>query len=300
MILVDLSQIFFSNLMVQLNMKAFNQQVDDGFLRHLVLNSLRSFKGKFGNTHKKMVICVDSHTATNWRKNIFPYYKANRQKNRDKQSPVDWEKVFTTFDNIVKELQDNFPYPVVQIPGAEADDVIGTLVAKYSGSEPILIVSGDKDFIQLQNHPNVSQYDPIHKKDIKELYPKRYLEEHIIRGDAGDGIPNFLSADDVLVTTGKRQTKLYQKKVNEWLNLDINTYGTATMQRNYDRNRQLIDLSYVPKDIQEQIVKEYEKELVRNDTYFTGMQRRSILNYLVENRLQNLMENMQDFYIGEK
>ena len=61
------------------------------------------------------------------------------------------------------------PYKFLEVYGAEADDIIGTLCATIS--EEIMIISGDKDFIQLQKFPNVKQVCPITKKTVNGANP---------------------------------------------------------------------------------------------------------------------------------
>ena len=81
-----------------------------------------------------------------------------------------------------------------------------------------MVLSGDKDFIQLQKYPFVSQYNPIQKKFMSGIDPKQYILEHVIKGDRSDGIPNFLSDDDTFVKN-KRQRPLSKK---EYCQVDYN------------------------------------------------------------------------------
>jgi len=250
----------------------------------MVLNALRSYKQKFGDEYGEMIIACDNRNY--WRKQVFPYYKANRKKNIE-NSELNWQSIFECMGKIKAELKEYFPYRVIDIESAEADDIIATLVKEHSDFNPedILILSGDKDFIQLHVHDNVRQYDPVRKKFITHTNPKLYLLEHILRGDAGDGVPNVLSADDTFVV-GSRQKPLTQKKIDAILqsgqeNLD------ETTRRNYHRNRQLIDLSYVPEDISKKVMESYEAQ--------TSKGRDKMFNYFIANKLRNLMENINEF-----
>ena len=92
----------------------------------------------------------------------------------------------------------------MDVEGAEADDIIGTLVPRHIMSENILIISSDGDFPQLQMYNGrssftVKQYNPSQKKFIISENPLQELKEKIIRGDKGDGIPNVLSSSDCFV-----------------------------------------------------------------------------------------------------
>jgi hypothetical protein len=283
MIIVDLNQVMLSNLMMQLGNHT-NAQLEENMVRHMVLNALRSYKQKFGDQYGEMIIACDNRNY--WRKQVFPYYKANRKKNIE-NSELNWHSIFECMGKIRSELKEFFPYRVIDIESAEADDIIATLVKEYSEFNPkdILILSGDKDFIQLHVHDNVKQYDPVRKKFITHTNPKLYLLEHILRGDSSDGVPNVLSADDTFVV-GSRQKPLTQKKIDAILesgqeNLD------ETTRRNYHRNRQLIDLSYVPEDISNKVIESYEAQ--------TSKGRDKMFNYFIANKLRNLMENINEF-----
>ena len=193
-ILVDLNQVMIASLMAQLGTHR-NAEVDENMIRHMVLNSLRFNRMKFKSEFGELIICADDRSY--WRKDVFPYYKASRRKARD-ESELDWGCIFSALNKIRDELKEVFPYKVIQIDGCEADDVIGAIIhkeGKYLNSgENFLILSGDKDYIQLLKYANVKQYSPILKKWITHSNPEEYLFEHIIRGDAGDGVPNKYSS----------------------------------------------------------------------------------------------------------
>ena len=283
MIIVDLSQVMISNLMVQLGNHT-NTELEEDLLRHMILNSIRSYNQKFKNEYGEMIIACDA--GNNWRRQIFPYYKANRRKNREK-SELNWTQIFDTLGKVREELKEYFPYRVIQIDGAEADDIIGTLVDKFGNtSEKILIMSGDKDFVQLQRYMNVKQYDPVQKKWRTTNDPDRFVKEHIMRGDTGDGVPNFLSADNTFVV-GARQKPLSQKKMDAWIHMDPREFCDENMLRGYMRNQQLVDLTFVPETLRAQVLEEYEAQ--------AGKGRSKLFNYFIEKRLKNLLESINEF-----
>jgi len=288
MILVDLNQVMISNLMMQL--KNSSGELSEDMVRHMVLSSLRLYRNKFLKDYGELVICCDDKDY--WRKHRFPYYKASRKKDRE-QSSIDWNAVFTALNNIRDEIRDNMPYKVVQVPHAEADDIIATLCGlhgaiKQNGEilEPILILSGDKDFVQLQKYVNVDIYSPVQKKFNRVDNPERFLREHIMLGDRGDGVPNFLSPDDTFVE-GKRQRPISRKKLSTWAELDPQDFCDERMLRGYMRNKTLVDLSEIPPDIKEQILHTYNSA--------EPAPRSNIMNYFMEKRLKRLMENVQAF-----
>jgi hypothetical protein len=281
MIIVDLSQVMLSNLMMQIGNHT-NAKIEENMVRHMVLNSLRSYKSKFAENYGDIVIACDN--TNYWRKQLFPYYKANRKKNQEK-SELDWKSIFECMNKIRAELKEFFPYRVIDIESAEADDIIATL-AKDTWNEQVLILSGDKDFIQLHKYPNVKQYDPVRKKWITHEDPERYLAEHILKGDSGDGIPNVLSNDNCFVV-GERQKPLTQKKIDALIDLGLDGKIDHLLARNYMRNKNLIDLSMIPKSLQEKIMESYNNQASKG--------REKMFNYFIANKLKNLMENIGEF-----
>jgi 5'-3' exonuclease len=280
MIIVDLNQVMLSNLMMQLGNHT-NAQVEENMVRHMVLNSLRSYKQKFSDEYGELVIACDN--TNYWRKKTFPYYKANRKKAQEK-SELNWKSIFETMNKIRAELKEYFPYKVIDIESAEADDIIATLVDKHYEEDNILILSGDKDFIQLHVYYGVKQYDPVRKKWIKHDNPKRYLIEHILKGDSGDGVPNVLSSDNCFVV-GERQKPLTAKKM---LNLIENIDSMeGYVYQNYLRNKQLIDLSMIPTEIRDKIIESYNSQENKG--------RGKLMNYFIANKLKNLMEHIGEF-----
>lgn len=283
-ILVDFNQVFISALMQQPSLH--QSGVNEEMVRHMVLNMLRSYRSKYNIQYGELVLCCDNRK--NWRKNFFPYYKAHRKKIRD-DSEHDWNAIFQCLNQIKTELVENFPYKVLEVDTAEADDIIGTL-CKYISDVPILILSGDKDFMQLQINPNVKQYSPIQKKFIKADDPKKFLQEHIIRGDKGDGVPNFLSADDTFMHNGARQKPISKRNIADWVRHDNpEVFCDYKMLRGYKRNQQMVDLDYVPDLLQEEIIRIYNSQ---NDT---EEKRKYLIGYFMEKRLKHLMEHLDEF-----
>ena len=279
MIIVDINQIMISNLMVQINGRNAVEMNED-FVRHMILNSLRGHNKKFRKEYGKMVIACDSSNV--WRKQVFPNYKAGRKANRAK-SEHDWEFIFDVLAKIKKEIKDYLPYKVIAVESAEADDIIATLCKR--SNEKILILSGDKDFIQLHND-RIKQYNPVLNKFVgKGENPVIYIREHILKGDRSDGIPNILSDDNVFVE-GRRQTPLSKKKIEAWVNEVVPTF-TEEQQKNYDRNRQLIDLNCLPKEIEDKINNEFNDVKVAT--------RDKILGYFINKKLKTLIESIDEF-----
>ena len=286
MILIDMNQVCISNLMMQIGSKRQND-VDENIVRHMVLNSLRMYRSRFNKEFGELVLCYDSKKY--WRRDFFPNYKSNRKKDRE-ASGLDWNLIFETLNNIRDEIRDNFPYKVLDVEGAEADDCIATVVDYISKTptafEQVLVLSGDKDFIQLQKHNFVKQFSPVQKKFLNGQDPHLYIKEHIMKGDRSDGIPNFLSSDNTFVDE-LRQKPLAKKKIENWIGLEPEDFCTEEMLRNYQRNKTLIDLECIPDVLKEKILLEYLKP-PKGD-------RANLLNYFINKRLKNLMNDIGDF-----
>ena len=266
-----------------------NRDLNQDLIRHMILNTIRMYRVKFPRKdYGNVVIACDG--ANNWRRGAFPQYKANRRKSRDK-SDFDWNEAFRILNEVREEIRESFPYKVVHIEGCEADDVIGTLVAntqEFGQYENVMIISADKDFAQLQRFDNVRQFSPLTKKFIDEKNPKLRLLEHIIKGDAGDGVPNILSNDDVFVE-GLRQTPVSKKKM-EAIMADLEEselLHAASWYRNYQRNQRLIDLTYTPEHLKENILKEFEKDPIGRGSL--------VLPYLINKKCKMLIEVAAEF-----
>jgi len=286
MILVDMNQVTISNLMVQIN-QSKTKSVDEDLVRHMVLNSLRMYRTKFGDKFGELVLTYDSRRY--WRRDYFPNYKANRKKSRESSS-LDWNSIFQSLNAIRDEIRETFPYKVVEVEGAEADDCIAAIVQHISVTpnefEQILILSGDKDFIQLHKHNFVKQYSPVLKKFINGIDPSIYIREHVLRGDTSDGVPNFLSSDNTFVD-GLRQKPMSKKKIADWIESKPEDVFNEEMMRNYQRNKTLIDLECIPEELVGRILEAY-REPPQGD-------RSKLLNYFIQKRLKNLMADIGDF-----
>ena len=280
MILIDLNQVCIANILQEIKQL---KKIEPLLVKHMILSTLLFYRRKFRDQYGDLVICCDSKKS--WRKDIFPFYKANRKSTRAKDD-IDWNGIFEVINSITQDLKSKFPYAVISVDQAEADDIIGVLAKNYYRNEKVMIVSSDKDFLQLQKYYSVEQYSPTQKKLLQSSSPYQYLKEHIMKGDRGDGIPNFLSDDDTYVTD-KRSKKILKTKLEAWTNLDPTEFCNEKMYRGWKRNEQLVDLAHTPADIKQKIVDQY-------DTYEYN-QRDKLLNYFIQNKLRNLIEHIGDF-----
>ena len=289
MILIDFTQIALGSLMVALNR---GEQLDENLVRHICLNNLRYYRTRFKEEFGELIICCDSKHY--WRRDYFPNYKANRKKDRA-NSPYDWDVIFECLNKIRDELKEHFPYKVLNVHGCEADDIIATLIKSGKLGKNTLIVSSDKDFIQLHSI-HVSQYSPLSKKIIKAKDPVNYLREHIIRGDRSDGVPNVMSADDTFVSD-KRQKPIRKDTVSNLMEamdksepeqlFQLAKCPRDTWVRNWQRNERLIDLGKIPTDIMRDVNKEFNEVKIAD--------RSKLFNYFLDNKLDKLMDIIGDF-----
>ena len=276
MILIDFTQTIIAGLMAQLKMNG--GEVSEDMLRHMILNSVRNYQKKYAPDYGEIVLCTDSsHT---WRKDFYPMYKANRKKTRD-ASDLDWKMLFDTLQVVKEEIRDNFPYRYMYVEQCEADDIIAILV-KHA-REKVMIVSGDKDFQQLHKYDYVKQWSPNLNKLITCDNPDLFLKEHILTGDKSDGIPNILSNDDCFVE-GIRQTPLRKGIKDSYLRMTIEK--DDKYYRNYLRNQTLIDLEFIPQEIEDKILNEYENTIPVKGKVF---------DYLRVHRLNELLNHVEDF-----
>lgn len=282
MILIDYNGIALGAVLAQ------KVDTNEDLIRHLILNNIRMYNKMFREKYGQVVIACEGGS---WRREPFPQYKAKRKKSRDGDDR-DWDALFGIINQVTKDIEENFPYKVIRVNGAEADDVIGALVEEtqeFGKYEDVMIVSADKDFIQLQKYPNVKQYSPMMKKYLNDPNPRKYLAEHILKGDSGDGIPNVLSGDNVFVD-GIRQSPMSKKKLEAFMENaeQLDTYMDSEVYRNYCRNKMLIDLSEIPSSIKEEIINKYENQKVAP--------KMKILNYLIKNRCKMLIECIEEFH----
>ena len=285
MVIVDFNGIAVGSVLGQIN---HGMELNENLVRHIVLNNIRSYRVKYPERdYGRMVIACEGWS---WRKDVYPEYKANRTTNRAKDK-YDWTEIFRILDVVIKDLRESFPYAVIQIDRAEADDIIGALAVEKSTpllGEDVVIISADKDFVQLQRHGNVIQYSPLQNKMLTADDPEYFLFEHIMKGDSSDGVPNVMSPDNSF-TDKIRQTPMRKKLINEWWQNKHRLKEVMPTEafRNYMRNREMIDLERTPSNIKVEALESYES--------YKYPQRSNILSYLVTNNMKLLIENAGEF-----
>lgn len=297
-ILVDYTQIAVAGIMqFSQDLKTGSDEKIVNLIRHVVLTSLVSNKKKFSPKFGDMVICTDGRNY--WRKEHFKYYKAQRSAGRS-ESDLNWKLIFDTISSIRDDLEEFFPYKVIAVEGAEADDIIGVMSRYYQDNElvsvgleeepqPILILSSDGDNVQLQKYRNVKQWSPMQKKNVVPVSNAyKSLIDKICMGDKGDGIPNIMSPDDVFVTKGARQKSFMKSRLEEFYKLGIDACKNETERRNYSRNELLVSYDKIPDYLVEKIITTYKGKVVKGS-------KKTIYQYLVDKRCKQLIDNIEEF-----
>ena len=242
-----------------------------------------------------MIIACDS--KGNWRKDVFPHYKANRKKDRD-ASTIDWNSAFECINALKQELRDTFPWIIIDLPGCEGDDVIGVMTkyvrdnkthqdGMFEMPEPVMIISSDGDMKQLHELDYVKQFSPIQKKLVPKP-EKDFLVDKIIRGDSGDGIPSCLSPDDWFVNPefdGIRAKPVTKAVIAKFK--DLNSLTEDELAR-YNRNKTLIDFKCIPMETQIRIITAYLESKPSTDL-------NKIMEFLMRVKAKQLLGRVMEF-----
>jgi hypothetical protein len=297
LILVDYSQVALAAILTfQRELKGTESEVKN-LIRHVTLSTIKSYKKKYGKEYGELVICCDGRKY--WRKEFFEQYKGSRKKNRD-ASDLDWKLIFDTLSEMRDDIAKHFPWRVIHVDRAEADDVIAVM-SKWlqdnqlvqeglvEETQKVLILSSDKDFKQLQLYPTVKQWSPMQKKYItaSKQEIRDFMIEHIVKGDTGDGVPNILSKDDVFMI-GERQKPMSAKRLAEFIDKGFDACKNDDERRNWHRNATLVDFQFIPQDVQKSIVDAYLSNKPSGD-------KMTVMNYLMEHRCRLLLEELEDF-----
>jgi 5'-3' exonuclease len=192
-----------------------------GIYLHLMFEQLKYIKKSFKNA--EIIICLDGYGS--WRKDTYTDYKANRIKdpNNDKDE-INWEEWYAVVNELVDVLREYFPFKVVGVKKAEADDIIAVLTDEFKVNDEVVIFSEDKDFHQLIA-TNVKQWKPISKKWVT-ITPKEVEEfkiQHTVIGDAIDNIPRIVDNTEFTETFKSflRQNDIFEDDVYKFLQLTI-------------------------------------------------------------------------------
>lgn len=286
MILLDYSAVAIASVMVTIYREGIDK-VTESACRYTILDSVRANNVRFRQNYGEMYVCCDSRKKL-WRESLFPYYKFKRKEKKKKDTKIDWRMIYRCLNDVKCSLRDEFPFHVVEVDHCEADEVIG--ITALESTEPTIIVSNDKDFGQCHENDLVCQYRPNNKEVYKEPNPQMQLKNLIIRGDADDGVPNFLSPDNIFTINGKKQNSIYTKKADEWLADDSNSFlDTDQLKRDWCRNQVLINFGWVPDPYPKLIRDEFNASSPK--PFSTA----KLMTYLANNRMAPMIPKVSDF-----
>lgn len=299
MIIVDYSQCAVAAVF------AFQRELKSGeepknIIRHAILSTLKSYKKRYGSEYGEIVIACDARNY--WRKDVFPFYKCTRKEARDK-SDLDWGMIFDIIAEIKADLIEHFPYKVISVDKAEGDDIVAVLTKWLQENQltregiieepqPILIISSDKDFKQLQEFRNVRQWSPILKKFVSASFKEinEFRIEHIVKGDIGDAIPSILCPDDFYANRDihGRAPPVSKKRLESFIENGIAECKTDQEVRNWHRNFQLVSFDAIPENISNAIIDAYINSKPNGD-------KMSVMNYLIKNKCRLLLNEIEEF-----
>jgi 5'-3' exonuclease len=302
MILVDYNQAALAGIF------AFQEDIKAGkdvenIVRHAVINSLFNYKRRYASKYGELVICADARGGY-WRKEIFKHYKGTRAKSRE-ESDFPWDTVFNILNQLREDIKLYFPWRIVHIDKAEADDVIAILTKHaaslggkktglYDDEEPVFIISSDHDFKQLHIYDGVKQWCPRQEKLItvnskKEI--KKLIIEHIVKGDSGDGIPNIRMPSSYFMK-GKnvvpRQKSIKTSWLEEFYEKGIDACQSKFQRHRYQFNERLVSFEFIPDHIEQAILDYYKNNPPKGTKLKT-------LEYLTQHRCRLLAEQITEF-----
>ena len=264
-----------------------NPNPDFQMHKHILLTTLMYNIKKF--KPNEVVIAIDGRK--NWRFAVYPDYKKHRRENRDKDL-FPWDRYFEYINEFTADMQKYFPFIFLDVKFAEADDIIAVLSRNLSDDDyKSIIVTSDKDYVQLLMDENISVFDPIKKKFKECDDPKKDLAVHLLTGDKGDSVPaikprvGVKTALKILETDG-----LFDQVMQEEVEIKDKEGNVLRVEKcidNYNRNKKMIDLHQIPKKIKKLIIDSYHAY----DFDSVNCNGLYLMKFFVKNKLRKLSED---------
>lgn len=242
---------------------------------YLFFKTIQGMKYLWG-LYKTSGVVIACDAKRNWRKEFYPDYKKGRKEKRDPY----YDDVIETIDKLKMFFTHYTSIPVIEIDFCEADDIIYYLVLN-SGVGSV-IISSDTDFVQLTNE-NVILYSPSQKKEYHVEDTDYELFLKCIRGDSSDNIASAYPRVRTTVIEEVYKTNDPFKKVSFFETINKNGERVSDV---YERNRELIDLSRIPRCLVEKI-SETVSNLVINKYSITNM-----LKFIGQNDLKEVSKEL--------
>jgi 5'-3' exonuclease len=222
----------------------------------MYLGSIKKLIGVKVFKNSKIIFCQDDHRHTLWRNQINDQYKEGRP---DLSLKNNFKPVFKyTYETLIPELvKENDNIISFRVDTIEADDIIAVIsqITKDINIH-VYLISGDDDFTQLgRNNLTIMKYGSKNKKETSEEESAKLLLKKIINGDKSDNIPSIFK-NQKISSKIKKELIDDENKLNKFLdeNKDI--------QKLFNKNRELIDFNYMPKDIRTKILKVVDKKIL--------------------------------------
>lgn len=301
MIISDFSKVSYSIVYVfEDDIKKSEPKEIENILRHAIINSFTTLKKRFGAEYGELIIAVDG--KKNFRKDIYEHYKAGRAEAR-KKSDIPWNIVFDIVHRLVDEAKENWPWAVIEVDRAEADDVMFVLVEDIANHntqsvgvmdddepEKVLLDTRDQDMFQI-HRPGLRQWDSRDRKFItlpSGMTAEAFRKDLIIRGDTTDGVENVFTPLGTLITPGVRQTACIAKRMNSVLQFEnIFDYDLdPVIKERIKMNHQLVSSQGIPLDVRDEIVSKYKNRTINK--------KMKMLQYLQKHRCIRLIDEINN------
>jgi 5'-3' exonuclease len=213
----------------------------------------------------KIIFCMDCPRKNIWRREIFPGYKLDRDLQDPSKQKFNLSRMFKyAYDIIIPNFCDEYEAKQLRCGCAEGDDIIAVMTKHFLNEtkDEVIIVSCDKDMVQLANdrvtiltaegmkrEPKLELEKAIKQKIQEDITCNDFLLFKILIGDTADGIPNVKSG-----IGPKKAWKYIQDKnlLKSLLSEDI------TVADGFMRNKRLISMNEIPKQVCELILEQYE------------------------------------------
>jgi 5'-3' exonuclease len=263
---------------------------------HVTLNTLNKYYQKV--QPDRVVMIFDK--PNNWRKMYTlsedclsgKKYKGNRRQNMtpsEKQRFDEFIKHMIEFEEIIRVYT-----KIVVLSGeiVEGDDFIACFVQRFTDQEHV-IVSADKDLLQLLRQDRVSIIDPGNKpRNLQEWDndPDYFMFEKCLRGDTGDNVQSaFPGVRKTRIKKAYEDAFEHGNMMNhEWTDKDGKTFRVGDL---FEENKLLMDLTYQPDPVRDLANKTID-EMVANPGKFNWMK---MLKFLKDNRLNEIKDNIERF-----
>lgn len=321
--IVDVSNILFRVAAVQKHKNPFASDADPedlvGLCMHISLMSIFKWYNKF---HPDFVVFA-FEGANNWRKKYTEKTKARLQYKGNRVVDPEMAHYYELITSFHATIKAHTSICCLSVPTMEADDVIAGFCQLYADpSHEIIIVSGDRDFIQLLSLPGVKLINPDNGKPRNQPGDKEYepdidfwLFNKCVRGDMGDYVPSAYPR--------VRETKIRQAytddyaKMNfmntEWIEtlLEHNEDGTPKTVKHrvgdlFEENKVLLSLFNQPADVRERLLEGIKEQVASLGTYSHFHFLRFLRDYKLQRvqdeamKFVDLFANNQRFLKGER